>query len=127
MEIAGKLFTILPEVTGEGKNGRWVKADFVIETQDSKYPKKVCLTAWGDQVEQVKTLPIASDLKVSFDADSREYNGKWYTNLKAWKVEVTSGGSNNAVATSSSSHQSMPASAEENNNTRVVSEDDLPF
>ncbi|MFN8276961.1 MAG: DUF3127 domain-containing protein [Chitinophagales bacterium] len=119
MEITGKLFTVLPEVSGDGRNGRWVKCDFVIETQE-KYPKKVCLTAWGEQVEQVKGLPIAADMKIQFDVDSREYNGKWYTNLKAWRIESGATGAAPAYRSGSSPAEEQPAG-------RVIADDDLPF
>ncbi|MFN8309275.1 MAG: DUF3127 domain-containing protein [Chitinophagales bacterium] len=125
MEISGKLFTVLPEVSGEGKNGRWVKCDFVLETQE-KYPKKVCLTAWSDQVELVKSLPIASDMKVQFDVDSREYNGKWYTNLKAWRIEAAAGPAareNNAAASGFRAERTLRDDAPGGREM----DDDLPF
>ena len=91
MDITGKLFAQLEEQTGQGKNGLWKKRNFVIETGD-KYPKKVCLTAWGEQADQVAGLKPGLDVKVSFDLESREYQGKWYTDAKAWKIESNGGG-----------------------------------
>jgi hypothetical protein len=52
-ELSGKVMLILPEQTGTGKNGQWSKQDFVIETEE-QYPKKVCFSAWGEKVAQVK-------------------------------------------------------------------------
>ena len=86
LEISGKIFALLPEQTGNGKNGAWVKQDFVIETQE-QFPKKVCLSAWGDKAPLVKSLGIGSTVKVSFNAESREFNGKWYTDLRVWKID----------------------------------------
>lgn len=86
LEINGKVIQILPEQTGSGKNGAWVKQDFVIETSE-QFPKKVCFSAWGDKAAQVKRLSIGSNVKVSFNAESREFNGKWYTDLRIWKLE----------------------------------------
>ena len=77
LEIEGKVVNILQEQTGEGKNGKWVKQDFVIETSD-QYPKKVCFTTWGDKAAEVKKLNMGDNLVVSFNAESREYNQKWY-------------------------------------------------
>jgi hypothetical protein len=90
MEIKGKIVQLLPLQTGAGKNGTWKKQDFVIET-DGQYPKKVCIAAWGDKVGP-ETLQVGNDVNVSFDVESREYNGKWYTDLKAWKVDLDGGG-----------------------------------
>ena len=87
MDISGKLIQILPAQAGTGKNGPWKKCDFVIETSD-KFPKKVCISAWNDQCSQIEKMAIGSDLKVSFDISSREYNSRWYTDVKAWKIAV---------------------------------------
>ncbi len=88
MEIEGKLSELLPEQSGQGKNGNaWRKRSFVIETLDDQYPKKVCIDAWGDRIENVTSLAVGDEVTVSFDIESREYNGRWYTNVKAWKID----------------------------------------
>lgn len=82
MELQGKIIAILPLQSGQGKNGEWKKQEFVIES-GGQYPKKVAFTNWGDKVQ----LPAeGTQVTVSFDAESREYNGKYYTELKVWKV-----------------------------------------
>lgn len=85
MEISGKIIAVLPQTSGEGKNGVWRSQDYVLETAD-QYPKKVCFNLFGDKIDQYP-LAIDDDVTVSFDIDSREYNGRWYTNIRAWKVE----------------------------------------
>lgn len=86
MELTAKLIQLLPLQTGSGKNGQWKKQDIIVET-DGNYPKKVCISIWGDKINE-SILKIGSQLSISFDVESREYNGKWYTDVKAWKVEV---------------------------------------
>ncbi len=86
LELSGKLVQILPEQTGTGKNGQWTKQDFIIETQE-QYPRKVCISAWGDKTAVLKSLKPGSIISVSFNAESREFNGRWYTDLRAWKIE----------------------------------------
>jgi hypothetical protein len=86
LELNGSVIAILPEQTGTGKNGVWVKQDFIIETVE-QYPKKVCFSAWGDKATIIKNFSIGTKVKVSFNPESREYNGKWYTDLRAWKIE----------------------------------------
>ncbi|HSZ26538.1 MAG TPA: DUF3127 domain-containing protein [Cytophagaceae bacterium] len=123
LEISGKLYKILPEQTGSGKNGNWVKQEFVIETQE-QYPKKVCCSAWGDKVAILKNLSTGDQIKVSFNIESREYNERWYTDLRAWKIE-----------TQTSVGQSTPSPKAENDFQGDVSTftsdsgegDDLPF
>lgn len=92
MEITGKIIQVLPMQTGAGRNGSdWKKQEFVIETTD-QYPKKVCFSVWGDKIDQFNIQP-GDDLTISITIESREYNGKWYTNVQAWKVDrVVAGG-----------------------------------
>jgi hypothetical protein len=89
MELSGKIVQLLALQKGDGKNGGWKKQEFVIETSGN-YPKKVCFSLWGDKIDQ-SPLSEGTAVKVSFDVESREYNGKWYTDAKAWKVEADNG------------------------------------
>lgn len=89
MQIKVKLTQILPLQTGVGRNGEWKKQDIIVETTDSQYPKKICISIWGDKINPAQ-LQTGNDLVVDFDIESREYNGRWYTDVKAWKVEVAS-------------------------------------
>jgi hypothetical protein len=90
MELVGKLIHKMPPVTGEGRNGTWKKQNFVIEVQ-SEYPKKVCFALWGDRVD-LNAFTESDMIKVYFDAESREYNGNWYTDLRCWKIELNAPG-----------------------------------
>ena len=87
MEITGKLIQILPIQTGEGKNGVWKKQDIILEFEQTP-SKKLCIGFWNDKINTA--LMEDSMLKVSFEIDSREYNDKWYTNLRGLKVEEIS-------------------------------------
>ena len=121
LEITGKVSEVLPRESGTGKNGNeWVKQSFVIETE-GQYPKKVCFTAWRDLVDKVNTLQPGTEVKVSFDVESRSFNGKWYSDIKAWKIE-----SKNAVSQErQQTYSSQPSSPEP---VQAESEaDDLPF
>jgi hypothetical protein len=91
MELTAKLIQLMPVQTGMGKNGgEWKKQNIILET-DGMYPKKVCITLWGDKINE-SVLQVGSQLNVSFDIESREYNGNWYTDLRAWKVEPAGAG-----------------------------------
>jgi len=89
MELEGKIIQINPLQSGEGKNGTWKKQEFIVETK-SQYPKKVCITAWGDKIDQFN-LQQNQDVKVSIELESREFNSRWYTDVRAWKVENLGG------------------------------------
>lgn len=86
------MIQVLPLQTGSGKNGEWKKQDIVVET-DGQYPKKVCISVWGDKIN-ANHLVVGNKLKIDFDIESREYNSRWYTDVKAWKVEVVGSNSN---------------------------------
>jgi hypothetical protein len=91
MEIKGKLVKVLDAQTGQGRNGEWKRQEFIIELE-GMYPRKVCIAGWGEKVN-VEYLrgKEGSMLDVQFDIESREFNGKWYTNLTAFKVDVEGG------------------------------------
>jgi hypothetical protein len=84
-QLLGKLILVLPEESGTSAKGRWVKGGFVIETS-GQYPKKVAFQVWGDILEQVPD--VGTELTVFYNPESREYGGKWYTDLKVWKIEL---------------------------------------
>jgi hypothetical protein len=88
MEVKGKIIAVQPVQTGEGKNGTWKKQEYVIEyEQNTQYPRKMMFNLWGDKIDQYNILEGQS-IKVSFDIDCREYNGRWYNDIRAWKVEA---------------------------------------
>lgn len=86
MEIIGKIIQNLGEVSGVSKAGRaWKKHAYVLETQES-YPKKIYFDFFGERADQYP-LEVGQMIKLSFDIDSREYEGRWYTSISAWKAE----------------------------------------
>lgn len=128
MEITGKIIAVLPETSGQGKNGTWRSRDYVLETSTNgeQYPRKVCFNLFNDKIDK---YPLAIDevVTVSFDIDSREYNGRWYTSVKAWKVEK------NAVNAAPAASQSASMNNAPTNFTSFESANgtdngsDLPF
>jgi hypothetical protein len=121
LDVTGKLYKVMSEVTGSGKNGNWVKQEFVIETME-QYPKKACFSVWGDKVASIKGLQPGDQIKISFNIESREYNERWYTDLRAWKIETVSGSGD----TTSTQKEEFPGDV-----TSFTSEggdsDNLPF
>ncbi|MFZ6000525.1 MAG: DUF3127 domain-containing protein [Bacteroidota bacterium] len=91
MDIKGKVVQLLAPQTGQGKKGTWRKQEFILETQ-AQYPKKVCLSMWGEKIDQF-ALKTGDMVTVSVDLESREYNGRWYTEARAWKLAKDGKGS----------------------------------
>ncbi len=86
MEVSGKIIAVLPEQGGVSKTGNpWKVQSYVLETQE-QYPKKVCFEIFGE--DRIKNNPCKIDdiVTVSFDIESREFNGRWYTSIRAWRV-----------------------------------------
>ena len=116
VEIKGKIIEILPEKSGQSANGEWRKQEYILET-DSNYPKKICFMAWGDNIGEFN-LQQGENVAVSIDLESREYNGRWYTDVKAWKVSKDGMSDNNEPTYEN--HNS-------NENKLSLEEDDIPF
>ena len=85
MELKGKIIRVLEEKTGTSSRGGWRKQEYVIEIPGD-YPKQVCFMVWGDKIDQLK-IAEGQDLTVHFDLESREYNDRWYTDVKVWRVD----------------------------------------
>lgn len=125
LEISGKVIQILPLQSGQGKVNEWRKQDFILETQTT-YPKKVCISLWGDRIDQAR-ITEGEVITASFDVESREYNGRWYTDLRAWKVvkgDTVQEGAPTASETTSTSTTPTTPPQDWNNNEGT---DDLPF
>ena len=88
MEVSGKIIQVLPLQQGtSAKTGNpWQVQAYVLETQE-QYPKKVHFEVFGE--DRIKANPCQIDdlVTVSFDIESREFNGRWYTSIRAWKVQ----------------------------------------
>lgn len=124
MEISGKIIAVLPLQSGVGKNGtEWKKQEYVIQTSD-QYPKKMCFNLWGDRIQEFG-IQEGQDLDVSFDIDCREWNGKWFNDIKAWKVIQR----NVYQAPQQSANQQYQAPKEYQQSTFDANkgDDDLPF
>ena len=121
MEITGKIIQILPATSGNSARGSWKRQDFILETQE-QFPKKVCISNWNDKVD-LDSLPAQVIINASINIESREFNGKWYTDLRAWKIEAENKGQpgvdNDSPDLQQYSNFDIPA--DDN------SKDDLPF
>ena len=87
MEITGKIIAVLPERGGVSKTGNeWKTQEYVLETHE-QYPRKICFNVFGaDKIAQFN-IQVGEEMTVSFDINAREYNGRWYNDIRAWKVE----------------------------------------
>jgi hypothetical protein len=126
LDITGKIVKVMPEQSGAGKKGTWVKQEFVIETAE-QYPKKICCSAWGDKVETLRSFSEGDVVKVSFNLESREYNERWYTDVRAWKIEPMGSGSAGSDADASNSKPKAKKKEDVDPFSNIEGEEDLPF
>ncbi|MCI5580093.1 MAG: DUF3127 domain-containing protein [Phocaeicola plebeius] len=87
MELQGKVIAVLEPRGGISRNGNeWKVQEYVIETHD-QYPRKMCFDVFGADKIQQFNIQIGEELNVSFDIDAREWQGRWFNSIRAWKVE----------------------------------------
>ncbi|MGL5273570.1 MAG: DUF3127 domain-containing protein [Phocaeicola sp.] len=90
MELQGRVIAVLEPRGGVSKTGNeWKVQEYVIETHD-QYPKKLCFEVFGnDKIEAFK-IQMGQEINVFFDVDAREWNGRWFNSIRAWKVQEVS-------------------------------------
>ncbi|HKJ78768.1 MAG TPA: DUF3127 domain-containing protein [Prolixibacteraceae bacterium] len=87
LQVKGKIQQILKAESGVSRAGKeWQKQEFVIETEE-QFPRKVCFTLFNDKTSLINNLSEGEEVEVSFNLESREFNGKWYHNINAWKID----------------------------------------
>ena len=121
MEIEGKI--ILIDKPESIKNGEFTKQNVVIETEDS-YPKKICLVSWNNRIT-IENFKVGDKVSAKIDIQSREYNGRWYTDVKVWELNslVTSNGEAAGFGTEQGQSVAMP----ENEKDSFTTDDPIPF
>lgn len=119
MEIEGKIIEVLPKKSGQSANGSWRKQEFILETE-GQYSKKICFMAWGDKIDQFK-IKQGEHLVVSVDLESREFNGRWYTDVKSWKVSRLGAETNDIQLSDSEAYGNAPSTGSSFTN------EDIPF
>ena len=128
MEIIGKAIAELPVKSGVSQRTgeQWQSREYVIETQE-QYPKKMCFEVFG--TDKLKDFNIRSNdlIKVHFDITAREYNGKWYNSIRAWKVEHVNPDGSVVGSTVAAPAPQAAAPAPATAPAAQESEEDLPF
>lgn len=90
MEVEGKVIQVIGERSGTSKAGNpWKVKEYVLETKDN-FPRKIAFDFFGDKADQYN-LNVGDEIVLSFDIESREYQGRWYTSIRGWKCEPVQG------------------------------------
>ena len=120
MEFEGTVYKIMPVTKGTSARGDWQRQDVVFEMQDDPYTRKICVTFFN-RPDDVARLKEGATYNVSVNIESREYNGRWYTDIRAWRIQPKQ-------AEAPAPMPDMPPLGEEPSYASTPAEvDDLPF
>lgn len=87
LELEGSIKQKLAKQNGQSAKGSWTKQDFILSYQDGNFPAEVCLTAFGnDKVADLDKYQVGDSVKVAFNLRAREYNGRWYNDVRVWRI-----------------------------------------
>ncbi|MBR2866221.1 MAG: DUF3127 domain-containing protein [Alistipes sp.] len=118
MEFEGKVLEILPPVSGQSARGTWERQTVVFEQPNKQYGKELAVT-FMNKGQEVANLRVGESYIVSFDIESRNYQGRWYTDVRAWRVQPLQGQAQPPV------HDMPPFMEEPQSAAGVI--DDMPF
>lgn len=126
MEITGKIIAVLEPRSGNAKSSGnpWKIQEYVLETTGEQYPKKMMFNIFGEDKINQAAINIGDEVVVSFDINAREYNGRWYNDIRAWRVSHEVNG-----AAPAAQQAYTPAAAVQAPDPFAASneKDDLPF
>lgn len=123
MDFEGKVLEILPPVSGQSARGTWERQTVVFEQPNKQYGKELAVT-FMNKGQEVANLRVGESYIVSFDIESRNYQGRWYTDVRAWRVQPVQAAQAAAPATN------MPPFVEESQPSYAAGAgvvDDMPF
>ena len=87
MEIVGKVVQLGTLTEGNSPRGPWKKQELIIETLE-QFPKKICLMCWNERVNDANSFFVGQTIKAQIRIESREFNGKWYTDVTAFRLDI---------------------------------------
>lgn len=122
LTITGKIANILAVESGTSKSGKeWKKQGFVLDT-GAQFNPLVCFSLFGDdKINMLRDFGQGQEVEVAFNISSREFNGKWYHNIDAWKISAAGQAAPSSAGTVSG-NAPLPTIDE-----APADDDDLPF
>ena len=87
LTLEGRISAKLAPQSGQSARGAWARQDFILEFPDGNFTSNACFTAWGqDKVAELDKFRVGDAVKVSFNVRAREYSGRWYNDLRIWRI-----------------------------------------
>lgn len=126
-ELTGKLKVVMDE---QSFSSGFTKREFVVTTEE-QYPQDVKFELIKDKTSLINTYKPNDTIKVSFNLRGNEYNGKYFVNLQAWRIEAAAAEQGapippplDPLAEPAAASSTPPAN---NGSLDDIGEDDLPF
>ncbi len=85
MNIEGTIETLASPISGSSARGSWTKQDVILQLP-GEFNKRLCVTFWGDKISELSSYKAGDKVDVSVNIESREYNGRWFTEVRAWRI-----------------------------------------
>lgn len=85
MDFEVTVSAVLPLVTGQSARGEWKKQDVIFDLP-GEFNRKLCVGFWNDKAVDAAALRPGDRVALSVNVESREYNGRWYTEVRAWRM-----------------------------------------
>lgn len=123
MEFEGTVYKIMPATKGTSARGEWQRQDVIFDYPDGTFSRKICVTFFN-KPEDAARLREGETFNVGVNIESREYNGKWYTDIRAWRVQPKQAATTAAAA---APHDMPPIGQESTYAPAPAEVDDLPF
>ena len=114
MNVIGKLISKLERETGVSKAGKSFEKQSIMVEQNVDYNKEVVITFFGDKIKSLRDIEVGSDVDVSINLSSREYNGKYFHNINGWSIAKLG-------------QETVGKNLLDNKDTMLNGESDLPF
>ena len=133
MDFTGRIIAVLPERKGEGKNGPWMSQEYVMEhdTSNAQYPRRLCFNVWGEQKIRDFNIQEGQFYTVSVDIDCREWQGRWFNDIRAWRVAPAGSQASQPVPPAQpampAGMPNVPTFDAQANNSQENESDQLPF
>ena len=86
--VTGTVKEVLQTKQGVSASGKeWATQEFILTTDDSNYPCDICFRIFGNDKITECAVKAGENLQVFFDIRSRDYNGRWFTDINVWKID----------------------------------------
>lgn len=87
IKVEGRIIQKLEIEAGTSARGDWKKQNFIIETVDQQFPRKICIGLWTNLIPMLEQFQVGDMICAYVNIESREFNGKWYTDVRAWRLD----------------------------------------